>query len=65
MNLVTPGLCKTQLARNSGLAFRLQLAMANMLIGRTAEMGSRTILHAMAAGRESHGLYLGSCEIQE
>ncbi|KAL2258020.1 hypothetical protein VTK26DRAFT_8836 [Humicola hyalothermophila] len=33
--------------------------------GRTAEDGSRTLLHAVVAGKESHGLFLNSCKISE
>jgi hypothetical protein len=32
---------------------------------RTAEMGSRTLLHAAVAGKETHGKYLSECEIRE
>jgi hypothetical protein len=35
------------------------------LFGRTAEVGSRTELHAAVAGNESHGKYLAACEIRE
>jgi hypothetical protein len=34
-------------------------------MGRTAEMGSRTLLHAAFAGKESHGKYVSACEIRE
>ncbi len=33
--------------------------------GRTAEDGSRTLLHGAVAGEESHGRLLHSCEINE
>jgi hypothetical protein len=33
--------------------------------GRTAEMGSRTLLHGAVAGKEAHGKYLSECEIKE
>ncbi|KPM35840.1 hypothetical protein AK830_g10727 [Neonectria ditissima] len=65
INLLSPGLCNTGLARNSTLIFRLQFRIFNALIGRTAEMGSRTILHAMQAGPESHGRYISDCKVKE
>jgi hypothetical protein len=34
-------------------------------IGRTAEEGSRTLLHGAVAGIESHGVVLVSCELSE
>jgi hypothetical protein len=43
----------------------MQIGLAKTLLGRTVEMGSRTILHAAVAGKESHGCYLGACEIKE
>jgi hypothetical protein len=33
--------------------------------GRTAEDGSRNLLYAAVAGKESHGYFLASCEIAE
>jgi hypothetical protein len=35
------------------------------LFGRTAEDGSRTLLHGVVAGVESHGMLLHSCEVGE
>lgn len=65
VNLVSPGLCITDLSRNSPPEFRQKLAMMWEKMGRTAEDGSRTLLHAAVAGRESHGRYLDSCEIAD
>jgi NAD(P)-dependent dehydrogenase (short-subunit alcohol dehydrogenase family) len=65
VNLVSPGLCITDLSRNSPPEFKEKLALMWEKMGRTAEDGSRTLLHAAIAGRESHGRYLNSCEIAE
>ncbi|KAM0273216.1 hypothetical protein ACHAQH_008407 [Verticillium albo-atrum] len=66
INLISPGLCNTGLARNShSLAWRAQIWFLNLLIGRTAEMGSRAVLHAMMAGEESHDAFLSDCQIKE
>jgi NAD(P)-dependent dehydrogenase (short-subunit alcohol dehydrogenase family) len=54
LNMLTPGLCKSQLSREEGLAFRLMVS----LFGRSAEVGSRTLLAAASVGPESHGAYL-------
>jgi NAD(P)-dependent dehydrogenase (short-subunit alcohol dehydrogenase family) len=65
VNLVCPGLCKTDLSRNAPLAFKKSIAAKHEKFGRTAEEGSRTLLHGAVAGKESHGSYLDSCKIAE
>ncbi|GJC92652.1 short-chain dehydrogenase [Colletotrichum higginsianum] len=65
VNLLSPGLCNTGLARHARLLFRIQVRLLNLALGRTPEMGSRTILHALAAGTASHGEYISDCEIKE
>lgn len=35
------------------------------MMARTAEEGSRTILHGLVAGEESHGKLLSGCKIKE
>jgi hypothetical protein len=62
INLVNPGLCHSELARDvNGWSFRLfKLSMA-----RSTEVGSRTIVHAGAAGIETHGMYLSDCMVEE
>ena len=34
------------------------------MIGRTAEAGSRTLVHSVTAGPESHGQYLSECLVK-
>lgn len=65
VNLLNPGLVKTGLTRRLGLVSRLLIGFFRFLIARTAEMGSRTILHAMNAGKESHGSYVSDCKIMK
>ncbi|KAH7322596.1 short-chain dehydrogenase [Stachybotrys elegans] len=65
MNMVNPGYCKTELAKNGPLYFRLQFKLGALLIGRSPEMGSRTILHALHAGPESDGHFLSDCKIKD
>ncbi|RSL62291.1 hypothetical protein CEP53_004797 [Fusarium sp. AF-6] len=36
-----------------------------LIVGRSAEWGSRSLLFGMAAGGESHGRYLSYCEDTE
>ncbi|OJJ45905.1 hypothetical protein ASPZODRAFT_133773 [Penicilliopsis zonata CBS 506.65] len=65
VNLVCPGLCKTDLARNAPPEFQTKLRQMHAQFGRTAEDGSRTLLHAAVAGEETHGCLLHSCEMGE
>lgn len=65
VNLVCPGLCVTSLGRHVGPEHRNQLREQHEKYGRTAEDGSRTLLHGVVAGGETHGLLLHSCEIGE
>lgn len=65
VNWLNPGWCESELARHKAtpaLAQRMTFAA----IGRTAEQGSRTLVHAILAGEQSHGKYLSECrEIAE
>jgi NAD(P)-dependent dehydrogenase (short-subunit alcohol dehydrogenase family) len=65
VNVVSPGLCNTELARNGPPEFQAIMAKRVVQYGRTAEVGSRTLLHAALAGKESHGHFLDSCEVAE
>ncbi|OGM49857.1 putative short chain dehydrogenase/reductase family oxidoreductase [Aspergillus bombycis] len=65
MNLVCPGLCKTDIGRNAPAEVQESVANFVAQCGRTAEDGSRTLLHGAVAGRESHGRFLQSCESGE
>ncbi|KAF2744012.1 NAD(P)-binding protein [Sporormia fimetaria CBS 119925] len=62
INCLCPGLCITELDRNGRLYFRARLWIQRRLFGRTAEMGSRTLLHAMTADATTHGRFLQNCE---
>lgn len=65
INYIDPGVCKTDLSRNAPPEFRKHLAEMHEKYGRTAEDGSRTILHGAVGGKESHGHLLDACEIAE
>lgn len=60
VNCVNPGLCQSELSRDRPTwAFWL----LRLLIARTTECGSRTLVHAGAQGAGSHGAYLSDCGI--
>ncbi|EHK50460.1 hypothetical protein TRIATDRAFT_211944 [Trichoderma atroviride IMI 206040] len=65
ITMVNPGACKTNLASHLNSSARLQIGIVLSLIGRNAEMGSRTLLHGLAVGEEAHGRYLSECEISD
>lgn len=63
VNDVNPGWCKTELFRqdDGGLGGRIGLSM----IGRTSEKGSRNLVYAIAAGKETHGQYVSECKVKQ
>ena len=65
INYLSPGLCTTELSRHVGFKVWMMVATMRFFFARTAEMGSRTLLHAVVAGKETHGKYLAQCEIRE
>ena len=62
INCVNPGLCHSELSRESP-SFGFWLI--KLLLARSTEVGSRTLVHAAFQGAESHGQYLSDCEITE
>jgi NAD(P)-dependent dehydrogenase (short-subunit alcohol dehydrogenase family) len=62
VNWVNPGWCATELARFKDPPMSQRMLFA--IMGRTAEQGSRTLVHAVLAGKESHGCYLSECQIK-
>ncbi|KAH8799029.1 hypothetical protein F5884DRAFT_129497 [Xylogone sp. PMI_703] len=64
-NCVSPGLYITELSCHVNLMFWFIIAIIYLLVGRTAEEGSRTLLHGATVKKESHGRYLTDREIKE
>ena len=60
INCLNPGLCHSELAREQD-SFTFWLI--KLLIARSTEVGSRTLVHAGSQGADSHGQYLSDCEI--
>lgn len=63
LNTLTPGLCHSDLSRNSKFPFTLVVAISKFLVARTTEVGSRTLVSAAVAGEESHGQYMADCAV--
>ncbi|KAL4889998.1 NAD(P)-binding protein [Aspergillus ambiguus] len=55
VNMLNPGFCHSQLTRDSN---GLSIKAMKMLLARSTEEGSRTLVAAAAAGPESHGQYM-------
>ncbi|KAI1374523.1 hypothetical protein F4677DRAFT_447160 [Hypoxylon crocopeplum] len=65
VTMVAPGLCSTGLGRDLGSFTKAMHEAVRAIMARTAEVGSRTILHGLVTGKESHGKLLSGCKIKE
>lgn len=65
VNMVAPGLCHSGLGRDAGSLTKVMLSAIKAMMARTSEEGSRTILHGLVAGAESHGKLLSGCKVKE
>ncbi|KAK8076018.1 retinol dehydrogenase [Apiospora phragmitis] len=60
LSCVSPGLCHSGLAREQDtLGFRA----LKLVLARSTEVGSRTLVHAGSGGVETHGQFLEDCEV--
>jgi hypothetical protein len=62
LNTLTPGFCHSELMRHAVFPLNLLGWIGKKLIGRTTEMGSRTLVVAAGAGEETHGEYCVDCK---
>ncbi|KAL9095871.1 MAG: hypothetical protein Q9165_001868 [Trypethelium subeluteriae] len=65
VNMVAPGLCSTGLGGDVRTFTKVMHEGIRAMMARSAEVGSRTILHGLVAGEESHGKFLSGCKIKE
>jgi hypothetical protein len=65
LNTLTPGFCHSELMRHAVFPLNLLGWIGKKLIGRTTEMGSRTLVSAACAGEETHGVYMTDCQVGE
>jgi hypothetical protein len=65
INMVSPGVCTTSLGRETRLVMRAVQGVIRTVVARTAEQGSRTILHALLADKDTHGKHLSGCKVKE
>jgi hypothetical protein len=60
---MTPGACRSDFNREAeGIGAIIQVLMEN-IIARTTEAGSRTLVHGVSVGEETHGKYMKDCVI--
>jgi NAD(P)-dependent dehydrogenase (short-subunit alcohol dehydrogenase family) len=60
INTVNPGLCHSELGRDFPT---FGFWLIKLLLARSTEVGSRTLVHAATQGPESHGQYMSDCDI--
>lgn len=65
MNSLDPCFCKTGLASELSGGIKVAHAIFAFLFARSAEEGSRLIVTAASAGRETHGGYMRAGHLQE
>jgi NAD(P)-dependent dehydrogenase (short-subunit alcohol dehydrogenase family) len=62
INCVNPGLCHSELGRDYPT---FGFWLIKLVLARSTEIGSRTLVHAGCQGADSHGMYLSDCMIVE
>ncbi|KAL4937880.1 hypothetical protein BDV06DRAFT_215561 [Aspergillus oleicola] len=65
ITMVAPGLCSTGLGRDARTFTKIMHEGIKAFMARTAEVGSRTILHGLLVGDEGHGKLLSGCKVKE
>ena len=60
INTLRPGLCYTELTRNAKGVAAIAVVLVRYVLAWTAEEGSRNLVNATTAGRESHGVMMSA-----
>lgn len=60
INYVNPGLCHSELARDVN---SWKFWLIKLILARSTEVGSRTLVHAGAQGADAHGQYMHDCQV--
>lgn len=60
INMINPGLCHSQLGRELGIGFMI----FKLVVARSTEVGSRTLVASASAGLESHGTYMSDGQVE-
>jgi retinol dehydrogenase-12 len=65
LNTLTPGLCHSSLMRHAIFPLNILARVGKAILARPTEVGSRTLVAAAAAGKETNGAYMADCVIRE
>ena len=65
LNMLNPGLCRTSLSREAKFPQSFVFAIMQAVLGRTIEVGSRTLLASASAENDSHGEYMSDSRIAD
>ena len=65
INSLDPCFCKTELAGDLSGGFKAVFKLFEFLFARTAEEGSRLVVTAASAGRQTHGGYMRAGALQK
>lgn len=60
INMVNPGLCHSALGREMGIGFMI----FKLVVARSTDVGSRTLVASASAGLESHGAYMSDSHVE-
>jgi NAD(P)-dependent dehydrogenase (short-subunit alcohol dehydrogenase family) len=64
LNCVNPGLCHSSLTREATGFRGLMFGIMKLVLARSTEVGSRTLVASAAAGPESTGQYMSECVVK-
>lgn len=65
ISVLDPGFCYSEVMRNAPGYFQAIINFQRMLVGKSTEQGSRTLVSAVASGIESHGKYFHNGVVDE
>ncbi len=63
VSMANPGFVDTSIMREAAFPFSLFVSGLKRTMARTAEEGSRTLIHAAEGGEKTHGQYLDDCKV--
>lgn len=61
INTPNPSFCVSDLIREQGDGIGIKIA--NKVMARSTEEGSRALVHGIWGGKETHGEYLSNCKV--
>jgi retinol dehydrogenase-12 len=64
VNCVNPGFCRTGLGREAGPILGKLLYFVKLILARTSEVGSRTLVWSAAGSSDTHGQYMSDCQVE-